>query len=65
MTCIRSKRRAFEVRLLGLKNLSIIADSLKLIDRNYGIKIDLDTMPVDDKKTFEMLLAARRETCSN
>ncbi|MDP1625157.1 MAG: DNA polymerase III subunit alpha [bacterium] len=45
---------------LGLKNLSIIADTLKLIDKNYGVKIDLDLMPVDDKKTFEML--ARGET---
>ncbi len=45
---------------LGLKNLSIIADTLKLIDRNYGVKIDLDSMSVDDKKTFEML--ARGET---
>src|SRR5690606_27889325 len=45
---------------LGLKNLSIIADTLKLVDKHYGVKIDLDTMPVDDKKTFEML--ARGET---
>lgn len=45
---------------LGLKNLSIIADTLKLIERLHGVKIDLDTMPVDDKKTFEML--ARGET---
>ena len=40
---------------LGLKNLSIIADTLKFIERFHGIKIDLDTMPIDDKKTFEML----------
>lgn len=45
---------------LGLKNLSIIADTLKLIERIHGVKIDLDTMAVDDKKTFEML--ARGET---
>lgn len=45
---------------LGLKNLSIIADTLKLIDRNYGVKIDLDTMDIADKKTYEML--ARGET---
>lgn len=45
---------------LGLKNLSIIADALALIKKNHGVEIDLDTMPVDDKKTFEML--ARGET---
>lgn len=40
---------------LGLKNLSIIADTLKLIEKNHGVKIDLDTMPIDDGKTFAML----------
>jgi DNA polymerase-3 subunit alpha len=45
---------------LGLKNLSIIADTLKLIERFHNIKIDLDTMDITDKKTYEML--ARGET---
>ena len=45
---------------LGLKNLSIIADTLKLIERFHNIKIDLDMMDIADKKTFEML--ARGET---
>jgi DNA polymerase III subunit alpha len=45
---------------LGLKNLSIIADALAFIKKNHGVDIDLDTMPVDDKKTYEML--ARGET---
>ncbi len=45
---------------LGLKNLSIIADTLKLIERFHNIKIDLDTMDIADKKTYEML--ARGET---
>ncbi len=45
---------------LGLKNLSIIADTLTLVEKNHGIKIDIDTMPINDKKTFEML--ARGET---
>jgi DNA polymerase-3 subunit alpha len=45
---------------LGLKNLSIIADALKHIKRNYGKELTPDTIPIDDKKTFEML--ARGET---
>jgi len=45
---------------LGLKNLSIIADTLKLILRFHNIRIDLDTMDIADKKTYEML--ARGET---
>lgn len=45
---------------LGLKNLSIISAALELIKRTKGVDIDLDKLPVDDKKTFEML--ARGET---
>jgi DNA polymerase III subunit alpha len=45
---------------LGLANLSIIAAAISLVKRTRGVEIDLDKMPVDDKKTFEML--ARGET---
>ncbi|HEU5114787.1 MAG TPA: DNA polymerase III subunit alpha [Candidatus Paceibacterota bacterium] len=46
---------------LGLKNLSILADVLDRIEKIEGKKItDLDAIPLDDKKTFEML--ARGET---
>ncbi len=39
---------------LGLKTLTIIRDALQLIEQNHGIKIDIDTIPLDDKKTFEL-----------
>jgi len=45
---------------LGLKNLTIIADTIERIEKIAGDHIDSDTIPVDDKKTFEML--ARGET---
>ncbi|MEO8147155.1 MAG: DNA polymerase III subunit alpha [Bacteroidia bacterium] len=45
---------------LGLKTLTIIRDALKLIEENHGIKIDIDTIPLDDKETLE--LYARGET---
>lgn len=45
---------------LGLKNLSIIADSFARVKANYGITLSADSIPIDDKKTFEML--ARGET---
>jgi len=45
---------------LGLANLSIIASTISLIEKIKGIKIDPNKMPMDDKKTFEML--ARGET---
>ena len=39
---------------LGLKTLTIIKDALKLIKQNHGVEIDIDTIPLDDKKTFEL-----------
>ncbi len=39
---------------LGLKTLTIIRDALRLIEENHGIKIDIDKIPLDDKKTFEL-----------
>ncbi len=45
---------------LGLRNLSILADAVKLVDKIYHTKVDLETIPVDDKTTFAML--ARGET---
>ena len=45
---------------LGLKNLSIIAATIDLAKNVKNVEIDLDNLPVNDKKTFEML--ARGET---
>lgn len=39
---------------LGLKTLSIIRDALKLIKKNHGVDIDIDTIPLDDRKTLEL-----------
>lgn len=45
---------------LGIKNLSILADAVKRVKRIHGIDIDIENIPLDDTKTFEML--ARGET---
>ncbi|MBU6426803.1 DNA polymerase III subunit alpha [Patescibacteria group bacterium] len=45
---------------LGLKNLTIIADTIDRIKKIDGAEIEIDKIPVDDKQTFEML--ARGET---
>lgn len=45
---------------LGIKNLSQLSDAINLVKIIEGITIDLDEVPLDDKKTFEML--ARGET---
>lgn len=39
---------------LGLKTLTIIRDALELIKQNKGIEIDIDAIPLDDPKTFEL-----------
>lgn len=45
---------------LGIRNLAILADAVKIVKRLRGIDIDLERIPLDDKPTFEML--ARGET---
>src|SRR5215217_2809220 len=39
---------------LGLKTLSIIKDALDIIKQKHGIEIDIDNLPLDDKKTYEL-----------
>lgn len=45
---------------LGIRNLAILADAVKLVEQLRNIHINVDKIPLDDKKTFEML--ARGET---
>lgn len=40
--------------LLGLRTLTVIENALKLIKERHGIELDLDALPVDDPKTFEL-----------
>ncbi|HTD63957.1 MAG TPA: DNA polymerase III subunit alpha, partial [Verrucomicrobiae bacterium] len=40
---------------LGLGNLTILDHALRLIERQRGIKIRREDIPLDDKKTFELL----------
>ncbi|HTE00040.1 MAG TPA: DNA polymerase III subunit alpha [Mucilaginibacter sp.] len=39
---------------LGLKTLTILKDALRLIKQNYDVTIDIDYIPLDDQKTFEL-----------
>ncbi|HET6244480.1 MAG: DNA polymerase III subunit alpha [Bacteroidetes bacterium] len=39
---------------LGLKNLTIIRDAIRLIKSNKGQIIDIDNIPLDDEKTYQM-----------
>jgi DNA polymerase-3 subunit alpha len=39
---------------LGLKTLSIQKTALELIKQNHGVEIDLDALPLDDEKTYQL-----------
>lgn len=40
---------------LGLKTLTVIAETVKLVKQNRGIEISIVNLPLDDHLTFEML----------
>ncbi|RME88595.1 MAG: DNA polymerase III subunit alpha, partial [Candidatus Hydrogenedentota bacterium] len=40
---------------LGLKNLTIIHNALKEIEKRHGVSIDIDNLPLDDEKVFKLL----------
>lgn len=45
---------------LGLRTLTIIRDAIKMIKEIHGVTINIDEIPDDDKKTFELF--ARGQT---
>ena len=40
---------------LGLRNLDVIEDAIAIIERSRGEQVDMESIPIDDAKTFEML----------
>lgn len=40
---------------LGLRNLTILDDAVKLIEKRHGIKIDPLQLPLEDAKTYDLL----------
>ncbi len=45
---------------LGLRTLTVIEETLNLIRKNRGIDLDIDSIPLDDKDTYELI--AKGET---
>ncbi len=45
---------------LGIRNLGILSDAVERVKERRGISIDIENIPIDDKKTYDML--ARGET---
>ncbi|GAB4219462.1 MAG: DNA polymerase III subunit alpha [Candidatus Microgenomates bacterium] len=44
-----------KVDFLGLRNLTIIEEAIKYVEKNSGKKIDIHHIPLDDKKTFKLI----------
>ena len=44
---------------LGLRNLDVISDTLELIEKVHGERIDIDGVPLDDGPTYELLREGR------
>jgi len=42
---------------LGLKNLTILEHTIDIVEATKNIKIDLDNLPLDDRKTFDLFQA--------
>ena len=45
---------------LGIRNLTILENAVRLVKERHNVNIDIETIPLDDEKTFKML--ARGET---
>ena len=46
---------------LGIRNLAILGDAVKLVKEHRNIEVDIEKIPFDDKKTFTMLAKGETE----
>lgn len=44
-----------KIDFLGLKNLTLINRVVSLVKKNHGLTIDINRLPLDDPKTFELV----------
>ncbi len=49
------KAGLLKVDILGLRTLTVIVNTLKLIKQNHGLEINIDEIPLDDEKTYNLL----------
>ncbi|OIO29386.1 DNA polymerase III subunit alpha [Candidatus Nomurabacteria bacterium CG10_big_fil_rev_8_21_14_0_10_03_31_7] len=46
---------------LGIRNLAILGDAISLVKKFYNIDINIERIPLDDKKTFALLASGQTE----
>ncbi|MEK7880125.1 MAG: DNA polymerase III subunit alpha, partial [candidate division NC10 bacterium] len=44
---------------LGLRTLTVIANTIKLVAESRGVTLDIDTIPLDDARAYQLLSEAR------
>jgi DNA polymerase III subunit alpha len=54
-----SKLGLLKVDFLGLRTLTVIDDTLQLIEKTDNVKLPIETIPMDDKKTFQLFMEAK------
>lgn len=52
------KAGLIKIDLLGIKNLRLVKDAVEDIKRRYGVSLDVDNLPLDDKKVYKIFQAA-------
>ena len=50
---------------LGLRNLTVIQDTLEMIEEEQGRKIDIHSIPLDDPAVYEMISQGILMACFN
>lgn len=53
---ILEKMKLLKMDFLGLRNLTMIHKTCKLVKKCQGIDVDINHIPLDDKPTFDMLV---------
>lgn len=47
--------KLLKMDILGLKTLTLIQKTIELVQQTHNVKIDIDAIPLDDKKVFSLL----------
>ena len=50
-----------QMDFLGLRTLTVIQDAVKMIEKDYGVKLDLEHIDYDDKKVMDSLGTGKNE----
>ena len=54
-----AKLGLLKMDFLGLTNLTILDRAVKMVEQTRGLKLDLHRLPLDDKKTFDLLSSGK------